>query len=293
MQRIFQLSNVFLILIFSLGVTVAQDRPGGNNGTPSIPTSSTPSANTTMTSPEITEDWEDFEIPSDVPHTLTELEAALEQAYLLADLDLSNLDFNFDFVETNQEAYTAIVGFAATHMGTRISPLYAQKVRSSVRVEGSVPDEITNQLPDEVQNLLTSLANSDIEGATYYAVLQNGLSAVYTANDCSGRRCTVDMGQLQFNIEEASLGVYTLYREVGVNSADAALNLILSSFPVLRDYSLTPIETEAGYAYSVINPSTESPSAYFVSAVSTEDHTTLFIAAAISEGFVELGLWSN
>ncbi|MEL6272225.1 MAG: hypothetical protein AAFR22_20645, partial [Chloroflexota bacterium] len=174
----------------------------------------------------------------------------LQELELPEDFELEG--FLSGFSQSNPEAATAIAGFASVHMGANIMPEFAQKVRSGLLVDSDISaqliDEIAAEMSEEAQTLLSLAREADIDGATYYGLMENGLAVVFTASDCTGRRCTVDVEQLQVNIEEASMGLFAFYADVDVPSADAALGLILNTYPELRDAGLEAYYADETYA---------------------------------------------
>lgn len=237
---------------------------------------------------QVAQDWENITVPAEMPQTSEELMALLGNSALSGEFDMTTLLAGFG--ESNQEAYSAIVGFAATHLGAGVNPVYAQKVRTGLISAGTIPPELTAQLSPEIQMLIAAVEASDIQGATYYALLNDGFSIVYTASDCSGSRCTVDLDTLQYTIEDASLGVYARYYEGTVASSSDAYNLIVSNFPTVAAYPLTPVVTENGYAFSFVDTTLDGGRAYFVGVTNVGNRSVVYAATAVGEGYIGLGL---
>ncbi|NDJ74960.1 MAG: hypothetical protein GYB65_01765 [Chloroflexi bacterium] len=260
--------SVFLfVLLCGGGVAFAQPGgQGGDNPTPAVPT-----------------------LPPGYYDDATII-APFQNIPRLAEFELDN--FAATYGESNPEAAAAITNFAATHLGAEIVPVYAQKP-TGILAGGTIPDVILNELPEDVQALYADLEASGLDGATYYAVLEDGLAMVITEQDCAGLNCTVDADDLQVNIEEASLGVYILYNEQPVGSSDAAYDLVVANFPALQGVPLEalPPGTTYTYPFSAVDTSLTGGTAYFARVADWEDTAVVYVITAVGEGYIGFGQW--
>jgi hypothetical protein len=232
-------------------------------------------------------DWSGITMSDNMPQSLDELLTLYQNSELTTQLSLTSLGSLMR--EPSQEAYTAIVGFANVHLGKIIDPTYAQKVRTGIINDGTIPPSLTSQLSPEAQALLNALEGSDLQGASYYALLPDGFGIVVSAEDCTGRNCTVDADTLQFTIESASMGAFVAYRQGNVTSPEAAFSAVINAYPILRTYSLQPVPVEVGYAYSAVDYNVSGGKGYYAGVYNTGNSAIVYIVAAIGEGYLSLG----
>lgn len=291
----FSILFLLIILATSVSTSFAQGRGGGRggNGTPPPPPSNLadraaqaigqlPNTENIAESLQIPEDWSNFTIPEDLPATLDDIVAELETLELPDEFDIAALLDGLDLSQFNsQAAIASIIGFAETHLGTTVSPIIAGDTQQLEATE--LYQQVITQLPVDAQQILMNAS-----GIGYYAILEDGVGVVYTVESCNSPNCAVDLGQLQFNITTASLGTYARYRTATVPDANAAYSLLISTYPQLAYYTLTPIQAEAGFAFSAVDYGQSNAIAYFAGVIEEGGNAVVYVVAGIGDGYINL-----
>lgn len=264
-----KLITMLLVLLCSVGAASAQTGTGDGDTPPVFPTFVPPPEDATVI------DFEDITLPEEF-----DLAAIAER-----------------FSENNPEAYAAISGFSAAYFGASLEPVFAQKrgggILANSDVISDVADDIVGQLSDEAQVLYAAVDQADLVGALYYGLLDDGFAVVITADDCSGRRCTVALDELQLNIENAALGMYAVNVDGSVESSEAAYDLVISTFPAMANVPLVEADATIGYAFAYSDSSMTGGISYFFS-VATSTYpdgstTKVYGRVGTGEGYVALG----
>lgn len=270
-----------LVLIFSLSI-VAQAQRGGRGGNGG-------DGDNTPIAPRGTVAAE-FTFPfSGTPISLPdEFPSRDEIQELLSDYDLPFSLEDLDLPASSPEAYAAIVTFGQNYLGIRVDPFYA----------GSIPDTgTTSTIPAEVEAMSAELPSDlqaildQLSGTPYWSIYENGAAIIYLDADCNDD-CSLDMDSLQLTLENGSFGLYTTYEQVAVTSEIAAQNLVLSIYPALSNYTLTPYSVSTGYAFIGTNITTSadfSATGFIAGVTSSENGKALtYVIFGVGEGYVSL-----
>lgn len=187
------------------------------------------------------------------------------------------------------EAQTAISQFNNDHLGAAIQIVYAGSATGSI-------EAVMQYLPADVQAAM--LSASSISSATYWATLSNG-AAMVAVGDCASNpaACAVSADGLSIQLSSAAAGLYGLLVDGSAASSQAALSLILATFPRLSGLSFLPIsDVETGYGFSAVtatmgyDPTTRQPisvaEVVYAGTVSVSGKTFVYALAALGQGYV-------
>ena len=261
----------------------AGDGPGNRDETPPIQnnTENRPAIGGNTADIEIPTDFSDIQMPDTMPAT-DELTTMMEEMELPISLD------DLELPGSSAEAYTGLVGFGQTYLGTTIDPLYASSLNTA-GMDMEFPAEltsITSELPVEVVAILTTA-----EGLVYWGVYQPGAAAVYILLNCNDN-CTVTMENIQATLTDGSLGVYSVYTETAVNNDADAQNLILNTYPLLGNYTFEPYAIEVGYAFtsSAVSQGSNLQATGFIAGVVDTDNgqSLVYVVYGVGEGYADL-----
>lgn len=263
-----------------------QITPGVPGINPNLPNLQLTVPNIPLMLPTMPTNWQDFVMPTGIPTSAADLQAALQALDVPYDVTLEAPIF-----ENSQVAYTAVVGFGQTYLSTNVAPLYAAEFSTAelaqlttLSAEAQQLTQITSQFPAEVQAILAQAT-----GVAYGALLSDGVAVVYTG-DCTGEQCSIAMDNLQFTITEGSLGGYGLYRSTNVTSADQALGLIRTTYPALAAVNLAPTTTTSGYAFSAVSGEAANATlqAYYAGTMTVNNQTLVYALVGIGTGYVDI-----
>jgi len=126
------------------------------------------------------------------------------------------------------EAQASITAYAQTVLGINVT------IKSAGGGTGDVNQTGTSK---QAQQYAASVAVK-----TYYAVLSNGAASLSYGSGTLTGDITVD-------VQDSSLGVFSLLVTGGATSADAALALAKQTFPGVASYTYTPYTMSTGYAW--------------------------------------------
>jgi hypothetical protein len=139
------------------------------------------------------------------------------------------------------EAQAALESYAGQVLGISVEVIAA----------GGLTGEITRTLNQTDESTSAQIFVSTVAGNTYAGVLRNGAASVsYGAGTLTG--------EIQIDVQGASLGVYSLIVTGTVADADAALALAQQTFPALANYSYVSYATSTGYAWYAYSTSVPS-----------------------------------
>lgn len=295
------IASVLLLIVMALPATAQQGAggrgggrgtppaiqvtPGGNLPQPTLQITpiggqaedARPAPLLTLTKPA---DWSGYALPTRSAST-TDL-----SAYLTA----LPFEFSTDVAfQSSEEAYVAIVGFAADYLGAVVAPLYAGMVDGSAAqtADDAQLDQIIALFPEEAQALLASA--DSLSGVVFWGVMTDGVGVIYSGN-CTGDHCAITIDNLQFTITNGSLGAYALYRPTTATNSDSALALVTSVYPALAGMELEAVAVESGWAFTSANINAQAPSvtAYYAGVVNIGEQALVYALAANGEGYVAL-----
>ncbi len=197
------------------------------------------------------------------------------------------------FAGASVEADAAINGFAGTHLGT----VYALLAGGSLNSATLSPEAIAliqsfiAALPAQAQSFIAQMA--DGSGAAYWGVFQNGMGMVALADCTTNPNCQVTEDNLTLILTSSSGGVYAVYAPASVSDANAALNLLLATYPALTGLSFTPsAEASQGYAFQATafsRSGTQSISkGVYGGVVPANAQALVYVVIGVGEGYIEM-----
>lgn len=131
------------------------------------------------------------------------------------------------------DADTAITTYAGTVLGIDVSILKS----------GGMTGEVAQALSLSPSGMETQAQVQNAAYATYGALLSNGAASVsYGSGTVSG--------DIQVDIQAASLGIFSLHSGSGAGSESEALGLVKTAFPGIADRAYTPVSTPKGFAWT-------------------------------------------
>ena len=216
----------------------------------------------------------------------------------LDDLENMTLPYTVDFssltgLQSDQEAYSMIVGFSNEHLGRVVTPLYAGTyVSDQYQVPAQYADlaaQVIGLFPEEVQAVIDAASSARI--AAYWGAWSDGAGVVY-AGDCTDLPvCPYGMGGLEIEVNYGSIGLYGIYGGYAVPGSEAdAMGGILYTFPGLAGAVLTAVPVDSGYAFSGTSVSLQkhSASVVYVGVVDGEGQPFTYALVAVGDTFSQM-----
>lgn len=205
------------------------------------------------------------------------------------EIDFSQLPITLTWenpLETSQEAYSALVGFDNTYLGSGQSPTYAG-MYSSTDGNADAYNAIVAQLPADIQTYVTMLGGSN--AVTYWGTYPAGLGMVVVA-DCNLTQCTQNYESLQIQISQGAMGIYGEYQTTLPTSEQEALSQIISTYPLLGSATFYPYQTDSGYAFSAVSQAITRSNAsivgYYVGVIPLGNTAFVYAVVGVGDGTV-------
>lgn len=205
------------------------------------------------------------------------------------EIDFSQLQLTLTWenpLETSPEAYSALVGFDNTYLGSGQAPSYAGMYTATGETS-EIYSAVLAQLPAEVQSYLAIISGSD--AVTYWGTYPAGVGILVIA-DCNISQCTQSYDSLQLQIAQASMGAYSTYKTGAPTNENEALSMIVSAYPLLGSATFYPYATETGYAFSAISNNVTRSSAsvvgYYVGVIPAGGSSLVYVVVGIGDGSV-------
>lgn len=205
------------------------------------------------------------------------------------DIDFSQLPITLTWenpLTTSPEAYSALVGFDNTYLGSGQAPTYAGMYTTTGETS-EIYSTVLSQLPAEVQSYLAILSGSD--AVTYWGTYPTGVGILVIA-DCNISQCTQSYDSLQLQIAQASMGAYSTYKAGVPTNENEALSMIVGAYPLLGSATFYPYAIETGYAFSAISNNVTRSSAsvvgYYVGVMPIGTSSLVYAVVGIGDGTV-------
>ena len=239
---------------------------------------------------------DNFEVPDDwsqMAALINEMPSKDEILAMANDLSLDNLDLeSLDIqLESSPEATSAIVGYASSMLGLRVTPLYAGAYNDG-EIAGSEAAQTTlsiiySQISPDMLSLLTQA--DSLSGLAYWALLDNGVALLYTGN-CESDQCSIQQDMVQVEITGGSAGVYALYSTTSVSSSAEAKALVQSTFPYLATLDLSETETSTGTAFFAydVNMQTSQITAYYAGVYESSGLSVVYAVSGIGDAYINV-----
>lgn len=218
-------------------------------------------------------------------------------------LDTSQLPYDFPLEalqleppQSSAEAYSALVSFAAQHLGIGVTPLYAGTVEdASAALSGETATggsaalwQVMQMFPAEVQEL--AAATSALEGTAYWGLFSSGIGMVMLADCTENPECTMELESTQINFSNLVMGIYGLYLpDAAPSSEDAALRLIQRTYPALAGMNFTYLGmAEEGYDFAALENTFSRGAAHvkiaWAGTVAYNNQAMVYVFMAVGDG---------
>ncbi|MCB9458331.1 MAG: hypothetical protein H6670_01690 [Anaerolineaceae bacterium] len=260
------------------------DRPPvdlSNLNLPNLPEFDMPDLPDDLAEWTIPESWDEIALPESLPTTVAELEAWLMAYDIPLELDLEAMK-----PASNPDAAAVVSGFASTYLGASVAPIYAGVIYTGQEVMTGDFQQIMAAMPSEIQNMMFAIAMMKLNA--FWAVFNDGFGIVSSDIPCDNDMCSIDLGRAQLTIEEASVGIYALYRPIVVSDAATAQSLVISTYPALASYPLTGLESEQGFVFTATDLNPDAPVGYIVGVLTEGNQSLVFATALVGEGMMEM-----
>lgn len=225
--------------------------PGGRSqvgGTP-VPGGTLPPARPTGQPPN-TPSRPNLQVTVTIPFNMPNLNN-INTSQLPYEFSLDNLQGQS--AQSSPEAYSALVNFAAQHLGIGLTPLYAGSGNTTEVVTSEVFWQIMALFPVEMQEMF--LTGTELNDVGYWGLFNNGVGIVYLSDCTDNPACTLELENTQVHLSELAMGVYGLYVPgTAPSSTDAALNMLLATYPGLTGLDFIYMGmVEEGYDFVVLD----------------------------------------
>jgi len=233
---------------------------------------------------EVPDNWSEINLSGEMP-SKDDIMAMVNDL----PIDINNLDIG---LSSSPEATSAIMGYASSMLGLRVTPLYAgvygdSDLDSSEAAQNTM-NQVYSQLDGDMQSLLSQAEN--LSGVTYWALLEDGVALVYTG-DCDFDQCTIDQNMVQVEVTNGSVGAYAIYSDTVAASTDQAKALVQSTFPYLATIELSETESSTGTGFFAfdIDMDTQEVTAYYAGVYGTETgQSIVYAVSGIGDAYINM-----